>query len=65
MTDTVVETIRKTHSSAQSPLGLESSQVIHADGICRDALNAIEYSERAYEMLGGLPFVRLTGAHRR
>lgn len=50
-------------------LGLEPAQIVHADSICADDLNAIEYPQRAYEMLGpfnlgglnGFPFAGLTG----
>jgi hypothetical protein len=49
--------------------GLAPSQIMHADSICADDLNTIEYPPRAYEMLGpfnlgglnGFPFAGLTG----
>jgi hypothetical protein len=50
-------------------LGLSPRQIMSADSICSDDLNAIEYPHRAYEMLGpfkmgglnGFPFTGLTG----
>jgi hypothetical protein len=78
-----LQTIRETYASARPThdtvgrildvfsreLGLEPRQIMHADSICSDDLNTIEYPARAYEMLGpfklgglnGFPFAGLTG----
>jgi hypothetical protein len=48
---------------------LTPGQIMHADSICSDDVNSIEYPQRAYEMLGpfnmgglnGFPFTGLTG----
>lgn len=78
-----LETIRKVYPTAvtthdavegmlaafKRELGLDPQQIMHADSICSDDLNAIEYPERAYEMLGpfnlgglnGFPHAGLTG----
>jgi len=83
MNEAARDTIRKTYASARTThetverlfrvlsteLGLQPQQVMHADSICCDDLNEIEYPERAHEMLGpfklgglaGFPFAGLTG----
>ena len=53
----------------QHHLQLSPNQIMHADSICSDDVNSIEYPQRAYEMLGpfnmgglnGFPFTGLTG----
>jgi hypothetical protein len=53
----------------QHHLQLAPDQIMHADSICSDDVNSIEYPQRAYEMLGpfnmgglnGFPFTGLTG----
>lgn len=60
--DTLLDTIKR-------EFGLAPSQIMHADSMCSDDLNNIEYPPRAYEMLGpfkmgglnGFPFTGLTG----
>lgn len=50
-------------------LDLKPSQLMHADSLCCDDVNAIQYPPRAYEMLGpfhmgglnGYPFAGITG----
>lgn len=83
MTDAAAQTIRKTYPNARTTdetvtrllaimsaeLGLAPHQIMHADSICCDDLNAIEYPKAAYDMLGpfklgglnGFPFAGLTG----
>ncbi len=78
-----LNTIRRFYPDAQSTsvgvdrlfdllrdeLDLRPEQIMSADSICSDDLNAIEYPKRAYEMLGpfkmgglnGFPFTGLTG----
>jgi Limiting CO2-inducible proteins B/C beta carbonyic anhydrases len=82
MTDAML-TIRKTYPNARTTdetvnrllavlsaeLGLAPHQIMHADSICCDDLNAIEYPRAAYDMLGpfklggldGFPFAGITG----
>lgn len=53
----------------ESELGLQPQQIIHADSICSDDVNNIEYPEHARIMLGpfnlgglcGFPFAGITG----
>lgn len=53
----------------QHHLQLSPDRIMHADSICSDDVNSIEYPQRAYEMLGpfnmgglnGFPFTGLTG----
>lgn len=53
----------------KSELGLKPNQIIHADSICSDDVNNIEYPEHARQMLGpfnlgglcGFPFTGITG----
>lgn len=78
-----LETVRKFYPNARTTeehvgllldtleveLGLKPSQIMHADSMCSDDLNSIEYPPRAKEMLGpfkmgglnGFPFTGLTG----
>lgn len=83
MSSDPLATIRKTYARARSTddtvtallgvlrdeLGLQPHQIMHADSICSDDLNTIEYPQAAYDMLGpfklgglnGFPFAGLTG----
>jgi len=53
----------------EADLGLKPHQLMHADSLCCDDVNAIQYPPRAHEMLGpfnmggldGYPFAGLTG----
>ena len=53
----------------KSELGLRPNQILHADSICSDDVNNIEYPEHARQMLGpfnlgglcGFPFTGVTG----
>lgn len=53
----------------EKDFGLQPHQLMHADSLCCDDVNAIQYPERAHEMLGpfnlggldGYPFAGLTG----
>jgi len=66
---TSVETIDRLLDTIESHLGLRPDQLMHADSMCCDDVNAIQYPPRAYEMLGpfklgglnGYPFAGLTG----
>jgi Limiting CO2-inducible proteins B/C beta carbonyic anhydrases len=66
---TTDETVTRLLAVLSSELGLAPHQVMHADSICCDDLNAIEYPKAAYDMLGpfklgglnGFPFAGLTG----
>ncbi len=63
------ETVDRLLDLLSSELGLQPNRIMSADSICSDDLNAIEYPQRAYEMLGpfkmgglnGFPFTGLTG----
>lgn len=83
MTELAIQTIQRTYPTARTThdtvtrllrvlaaeLGLAPNQIMHADSICADDLNIIEYPKAAYEMLGpfklggldGFPFAGLTG----
>lgn len=53
----------------EKDFGLQPHQLMHADSLCCDDVNAIQYPERAHQMLGpfklggldGYPFAGLTG----
>lgn len=49
---TTHETVTRMLAVLKSELGLAPQQVMHADSICSDDLNSIEYPKEAYEMLG-------------
>lgn len=82
MTTAALQTIRATYPGASTTeeverllramanqLGLPPARMMHADSICSDDPNTIEYPQAAYEMLGpfklggldGFPFAGLTG----
>lgn len=66
---TTKDTVNKLLDVIQDELGLEANQLMHADSMCCDDVNAIQYPPRAYEMLGpfhmgglnGYPFAGVTG----
>jgi len=66
---TTVETINRLLDTLEQELGLKAGQLMHADSLCCDDVNAIQYPPRAYEMLGpfhmgglnGYPFAGITG----
>lgn len=66
---TTADTINKLLDVIESELGLKPNQLMHADSMCCDDVNAIQYPARAYEMLGpfhmgglnGYPFGGVTG----
>jgi hypothetical protein len=66
---TTDETVNRLLWVLSTELGLAPHQIMHADSICCDDLNAIEYPKAAYDMLGpfklgglnGFPFAGLTG----
>lgn len=63
------DTINKLLDIIENDYNLKPNQLMHADSLCCDDVNAIQYPSRAYEMLdpfklGGLdgyPFAGLTG----
>ena len=63
------DTVHRFLSLMQQRLGITAGQIMLADSICSDDLNAIEYPEEARQMLGpfklggldGFPFAGLTG----
>ena len=66
---TSIETIERLLNTIEKYLGLKPGQLMHADSMCCDDVNAIQYPLRAYEMLGpfkmgglnGYPFAGITG----
>ncbi len=66
---TSIETIDRLLDTIEKYLGLKPEQLMHADSMCCDDVNAIQYPPRAYQMLGpfkmgglnGYPFAGLTG----
>jgi len=66
---TTEDTVNKLLDVIESELGLKPNQLMHADSMCCDDVNAIQYPPRAYEMLGpfhmgglnGYPFAGITG----
>lgn len=66
---TTVDTVNRLLDVIQEKFGLNPSQLMHADSMCCDDVNAIQYPPRAYEMLGpfkmgglnGFPFAGVTG----
>lgn len=67
--NTTVDTVNKLLDVIEARLGLKPDQIMHADSLCCDDVNAIQYPPRAYEMLepfkmgglNGFPFAGLTG----
>lgn len=66
---TTVDTVNRLLDTIEKHLGLQPNQLMHADSMCCDDVNAIQYPPRAYEMLGpfhlggldGYPFAGITG----
>lgn len=66
---TSIDTIDRLLDTIERHLGLKPEQLMHADSMCCDDVNAIQYPPRAYQMLGpfkmgglnGYPFAGLTG----
>lgn len=66
---TSIETIDRLLDTIEKYLELKPGQLMHADSMCCDDVNAIQYPPRAYEMLGpfkmgglnGYPFAGITG----
>ncbi len=66
---TTTETVNRLLDTIEAQLGLKANQLMHADSLCCDDVNAIQYPPRAYEMLGpfhmgglnGYPFAGVTG----
>jgi hypothetical protein len=63
------EAVKRMFAVLRERYGLEPSRLMHADSICSDDVNALEYPPEAREMLGpfgmgglnGFPFTGLTG----
>ena len=66
---TSIDTVNRLLDTLEKQLGLKPHQLMHADSMCCDDVNAIQYPPRAYEMLGpfhlggldGYPFAGITG----
>lgn len=66
---TTVDTVNRLLDVIEEKLNLKPNQLMHADSMCCDDVNAIQYPPRAYEMLGpfkmgglnGFPFAGVTG----
>ncbi len=66
---TTIDAVNRLLALAEDMLDLEPSQIMLADSICSDDINAMEYPRVAYEMLGpfkmgglnGFPFTGITG----
>lgn len=66
---TSVDTVNRLLDTIDRVLGLKPHQLMHADSLCCDDVNAIQYPPRALEMLGpfhlggldGYPFAGITG----
>ncbi|AZA53998.1 hypothetical protein [Chryseobacterium sp. G0201] len=66
---TSIDTVNRLLDTIEKHVGLKPNQLMHADSMCCDDVNAIQYPPRAYEMLGpfhlggldGFPFAGITG----
>jgi hypothetical protein len=66
---TSIDTVNRLLDTIERELGLMPHQLMHADSMCCDDVNAIQYPPRAMEMLGpfhlgglnGFPFAGITG----
>lgn len=64
-----IDTVNRLLDTIERELGLKPNQLMHADSMCCDDVNAIQYPPRALEMLGpfhlggldGFPFAGVTG----
>ncbi len=66
---TSIDTVNRLLDTIERELNLQPNQLMHADSMCCDDVNAIQYPPRALEMLGpfhlgglnGFPFAGITG----
>ncbi len=66
---TSIDTVNRLLDTIEKYLGLKPNQLMHADSMCCDDVNAIQYPPRALEMLGpfhlggldGFPFAGIAG----
>ncbi len=66
---TSIDTVNRLLDTIERELGLQANQLMHADSMCCDDVNAIQYPPRAMEMIGpfhlggldGFPFAGITG----
>lgn len=66
---TSIDTVNRLLDTIEKHLSLKPHQLMHADSMCCDDVNAIQYPPRAHEMLGpfhlggldGFPFAGITG----
>lgn len=66
---TSIDTVNRLLDTIERELSLKPNQLMHADSMCCDDVNAIQYPPRALEMLGpfhlgglnGFPFAGITG----
>ena len=66
---TSIDTVNRLLDTIERELNLQPNQLMHADSMCCDDVNAIQYPPRAMEMLGpfhlgglnGFPFAGITG----
>ena len=66
---TTIDSVNMLIDFVEEKLDLEPAQIMHADSICSDDVNSIQYPARAHEFLGpfkmggldGFPFTGLTG----
>lgn len=66
---TTADTVKQMFAILRKHCGLEPNRIMHADSICSDDVNSMEYPPEAHEMLGpfkmgglnGYPFTGLTG----
>lgn len=58
---TTADTINRLLDVIEDKTGLKPGQLMHADSICCDDVNIIQYPSRAYEMLGPFKMGGLTG----
>ncbi|MDX2034979.1 MAG: hypothetical protein SF339_30160 [Blastocatellia bacterium] len=66
---TTADAVNRMFDVLHTHCGMTPSRIMHADSICSDDVNAMEYPQRAHEMLGpfnmgglnGFPFTGLTG----
>ncbi|PVD52992.1 hypothetical protein DC498_06390 [Terrimonas sp.] len=66
---TSIDTVNRLLDTIERELGLKPNQLMHADSMCCDDVNAIQYPPRALNMLGpfhmgglnGFPFAGITG----
>lgn len=49
---TSIDTVNRLLDTIEKYIGLKPNQLMHADSMCCDDVNAVQYPPRAYEMLG-------------